>query len=133
MIFADGRIVLYQVVINTLRLLSIVVAYFILRTGVEPHALFYVYIVFSLLIVIATQWCLYKTIHYDNSVLIRKSYIPSLSVLALFLLFLLLPNVGRPIIRISTGVVYLLCIEFFIGLSNKEKEYIKSLLVRKIK
>lgn len=129
LLFADGRIALYQIVINTLRLASVVAGYFVLRTIAEPKYLFYTYILFSVFIVIATQWVLYKTLYYNNKTLIMKSYIPSLLVLVLFLPTLMLPVSVHPIIRIIIAMCYLLVLEFFIGLSKKERFFI----VNKIK
>lgn len=130
-LFADGRIALYQIVINTLRLAAVGVAYLVLRKGVEPQALFYTYIAFSALIVIATQWCLYKTLHYDNKPLIKKSYIPSLSVLAMFLPIMLVPDSVHPLLRIVLAMSYLVILEFLIGLSTKERVFIINKIKRK--
>ena len=126
LLFADGRIALYQIVVNILRLLAVFCGYIILRLDFQPQALFYVYIFFSLLIVIATQWCLKKTINYNNMILVKKSYLPSLAILFLFLPVLLLPSSIHPLCRIVVAVGYLLILEFLIGLSKKEKNYIIS-------
>lgn len=126
LLFADGRIALYQIVINTLRLLAVAVAFLVLRAGFCPQALFYTYIIFSVFIVIATQWCLKKTLNYDNKVLIKKSYIPSLSVLVLFLPVLYLPSTINPLIRIIIAIIYLVGLEFFVGLGKNERTFILS-------
>lgn len=121
-LFASGKIALYQIVINTLRLITILFAYIILKSGSEPQALFYSYIIFSILIVFATQWCLRKTLHYDISSLVRKSYIPSLLTLLSFLPILFLQINVHPLTRILLTMLYLLIIEFFVGLSKHERE-----------
>ena len=124
MLFADGRIALYQLLINTLRLVSVFAAYLVLKSGTPPEALFYTYITFSVIVVFATQYCLHKTLGYDNSILIKNSYVPSLAVLAIFLLVLLLPDSLHPLLKISISIIYLLLLEFFVGLSKKERSYI---------
>lgn len=125
-IFADGRIALYQFVINTLRLLSIVVAYIALRFLSIPQALFYVYIAFSVLIVFSTQWCLYKTLNYDISTLFKESYIPSFKVLCLILPILYFSFIAHPLLHIIFTLIILVTIEFFIGLNRKERNFIQT-------
>lgn len=125
MLFADGRIALYQVVVNSLRVLSVFVAYLALRRGVEPYALFFTYILFSIIIVIATQWCLYKTIHYNNRKLIRGSYVPSIVVLLLLLpVIMVIPVSIHPLLRIILTISYLIIIEIYVGLNIKERTYL---------
>ena len=132
-LFASGKIALYQVLINTLRLLSIVIAYILLKNGAEPQALFYTYMAFSVIGVIASQWCLKKALNYDVNVLIIRSYIPSLSILLLFIPVTLIP-VGsiNVILRIIISILYLLVLDFFIGLSSKEKQFIYAKLKKRI-
>ncbi len=121
LLFADGRIALYQVVVNSLRLSAVIVAYLFLKWGAVPEVLFYTYISFSILIVFSTQWCLHKTLNYNNGYLFKKSYMPSISVLLLFLPMLLLPKSIHPFLRIILSIVYLLVLEFCVGLSHKER------------
>ena len=123
-LFADGRIAIYQIIVNTLRLIAVVVAFFVLKSGATPNSLFYTYIIFSLLIVIATQWCLHYTLKYDNKKLIRKSYIPSLTVLIVFIPILFLPESIHVLVRIAISMLYLSLVEIFIGLNIKERQYI---------
>lgn len=124
LLFADGRIALYQITINILRLLAVFVGYFVLKAGMEPQFLFLTYIFFSLLIVISTQFCLKRTLNYNNKTLIKNSYIPSLIVLILFIPILQIPSTAHPIVRIIIAVSYLLLLEFFIGLSKNEKQFV---------
>ena len=131
-LFASGKIALYQLVINTLRLVAVGVAYFVLKTGVEPQALFITYIVFSLIIVFATQWCLYKTLHYDIKNLFKRSYLPSILILSLFCpLFLFIFNIS-PLLRIFIAISYLFILEFFIGLSQHDRSIIGRVLMQKL-
>lgn len=124
MLFASGKIALYQIVVNTLRLFAIVVAYFVLKSGAEPYALFYTYIAFSIIIVIATQWCLHKSLNYNNKPLIVHSYLPSCSILICFLLVLFIPNSIHPFFRIVIAEVYLVLLELLLGLSKNERQYV---------
>lgn len=126
LLFASGKIAMYQVVINCLRLLAIAVAYFVLSSGAEPYSLFITYIIFSSICILASQWCLYKTLHYNTRNLYVKSYIPSILTLALFLPVLLLPASIHQVVKIIISLPYLLVIEFFVGLSRNERIYILS-------
>lgn len=122
-LFADGRIALYQIVINVLRLLAVVTGYVVLNSGFPPESLFIAYILFSILIVISTQWCLKKTLNYNIKGLIIKSYIPSLLTLACTLPIFLLPHSITPPVRITVSIVYYSVILVLVGLSKREREY----------
>ncbi len=126
-LFASGKIALYQIVVNTLRLLTIGFAYIILRAGSEPQALFYSYILFSVFIVFATQWCLHRVLHYNVTTLMIQSYIPSILTLVCFLPVLYIPIEVHPLIRIIYTMGYLLCVEFLVGLNKFER---KAIVVR---
>ena len=126
-LFASGKIALYQVLINTLRLLSVIVAYVVLKNGAEPNALFVVYILFSVIGVITSQWCLKKTINFNMKIIVYKSYIPSLCILTLFLPILLIPTGFIDVeFRVVISFIYLILIEFRLGLSKKERDYVFS-------
>ena len=129
LIFASGKIALYQVLINSLRLLSIICAYFVLKSGFPAQSLLITYIVFSVVVVVCTQWCLHKTLNYDNSLLIKQSYLPSLCITLLMLpVFFIRPSI-HPSIIIVFAIIYLLILDFTIGLSSKERAF----LLKKIK
>lgn len=131
-LFANGRIALYQLIINTLRILAIVVAFFVLRTGGEAYALFYVYITFSVICVFCTQWCLKATMNYDMRNLYLKSYLPSLAIVCLSLLSILLPSSINPIVRITISLLYVAVLEFFIGFSKAERHRCISFIKSKL-
>ena len=133
LIFADGRIAVYQVIVNTLRLVAIVVAYIVLKMGTPPEALLITYIGFSAIIVIVTQLILRYTLKFDNSILVKKSYLPSLMVLVCFLPILLMPDFLHPFVKIVIACLYLLMLEMFIGMNKKERNYILDLFTSKIR
>lgn len=123
-LFADGRIKLYQIVINILRVLAVVVGYFVLKTGVAPEALFITYIVFSVLIVVATQWCLKKTLNYDLRSLFKRAYLPSLLTIVCTLPVFIIPSSLHSIIRICISLLYYSIIVFLIGLNRSERSFV---------
>ena len=130
-IFASGRIKLYQVLINTLRLFAIVAAYIVLRMGFPAHSLLYAYILFSIIIFFAAQYTLSATLGYDNTKLWKGSYIPSLLVTMLLIPLIVidfkLPNIISVVI---IEIIYLLLV-YAVALSKKERSKIAQLLSRK--
>ena len=126
-IFASGRIKLYQILINTLRLLAIAAAYIVLRMGFPAHTLLYAYITFSVIIFFAAQYTLHVTLNYNNMKLWKGSYIPSITITLLLIPFILidfkLPSILN-IILIESLYLLLIC---SIGLSKKERNGINKL------
>lgn len=128
-IFASGNIRFYQLSVNTLRVLAVVVGYFILRAGAPPYALFIVYIIFSVLIVFVIQYVLNRIVGFDNSILWKKSYLPSLLITALFLPFLVIPFKLSPLPIIVLGITYAALLEYFIGFTQNERKKIISFVI----
>lgn len=129
-IFASGDIKLFQIIPSTLKLLSILVAYFALREGYPAYSLLYAYIIFSILIFFANQWILKHTIQFNTTRLVKNSYLPSLLVTLLFLPFCFI-NIGiHPILMIALSFIYLLLLTFIFGLSSEERILVRSLYVK---
>ena len=128
LIFASGKIAVYQFLSNTLRLLALVAAYFILKSGASQFSLYYTYISCTAIIIITNQIIINRVLNYDNMVLIKGSYIPSLSVVFLFLPYLFLSFPIHPSLSILIGVCYLCLIIYFVGLNNSEKKYLRKLI-----
>ncbi len=133
-LFASGRIKLYQVLINSLRLTSIAIAYIALKCGLPPQSLFVSYIMMSLLVVFSSQWVLHKELKYDNSILFKNSYIPSLLVVICCLPFVLLfHSNAHPIVEIMIAMLYVAVIEFFVGLNKRERNMIMQFVMSHLK
>ena len=133
LLFASGNIAFYQVLINTLRLISIGAAYFVLKEGCPPEMLFVTYIVFSIFIIFATQYCLYRTLNFNSSFLIKKSYLPSLSVAALAIPVFLVHIDIHPALLMIGSMTYLFSIIYALGLSKEEKINIKKITKKIVK
>ena len=123
-LFADGRIKLYQIWINALRVLAVIVAYFVLKAGAPPETLFVTYIVFSVMIVFATQWCLKKTLNYNLGKLFAKAYLPSLLTIVCTLPVFLLPQTILAPVRIIICLLYYLLVLAYVGLNQNERKYV---------
>lgn len=131
MIFASGKIKLYQVSVNTLRLISIAAAYWVLKMGGPAHSLLWAYIAFSAIIFIVSQWVLHHSLNFNNSVLIKRSYIPSIAATLLFFPACLLPDFFHPLVQATIIEFYLIVVILFIGLSKAERLFIRN-FIRKI-
>lgn len=123
-IFASGKIKLYQISINTIRLLSIFVAYFALKYGLPAQALLWTYILFSIVIFFVSQIVLSRTIGFDNRLLWKQSYVPSFQISALLTPVFLVPFSIHPSFVILISELYFIILVYGFGLSKKEKQYI---------
>lgn len=129
-VFATGKIALYQILVNTNRVLAIVVAFIALKAGAPAEALFYSYIAFAVVIFFMKQIALNKTVKFDNNLLFKRSYLPSLIVVALFLPCMFIPLNLHPILHLSITMLYLLVLIYMIGLGKEEKSYVNRLFNR---
>lgn len=132
LIFASGRIKNYQVVVNTLYLFSIVVAYYCLKFGAPAYFLQLTYVVFSIIIFIVRQVVVNRIVKFDNLRIIKDSYVPSILVFTIFMVWLFVPLSKDPLITIVINTIVLIIIEYFIGLNRSEKRMINSYIVRYI-
>lgn len=126
-IFASGNIKWYQIIVNTLFLLSVVAAFFVLRAGAPAYYLVVTYIIFSLIVLVVRQVVLNRVVHFNNWVVLKKAYLPSLLVLILFLpqIFILRLFSFHPLIRISITICYLLLLIWGVGLNHSERGYLQ--------
>lgn len=124
LIFASGRIALYQLVINTLRLTAIFFGYLVLKSGVPAYYLYYAYIGVSVVVFFVMQSILHKTIGFDNSILWKKSYLPSLAVTVLFVPSCFFLSFIPPFLRILLVLAYLSILILFIGFTRSERTYL---------
>ena len=132
-IFASGKIALYQISVSVLNVLSIVLAFLVLYAGYPAYGLIVSYILVSILKFFVMQWVLHKTIHIENSILIRRSYLPSLLVVILLLPVLLLRGIIHPMPLIVISIIYVMALVFFVGLNKKERSYILTLAQKILK
>ena len=130
-IFASGKIKLYQIVINILRILSIVSAFIVLKYGAPAQSLLITYIVFAIIIFIAGQWVLHKTLNYDNFILWKHSYIPSIATFVIFIGIAFFSRMLPAFLDIVVAEVLLLFTIFVVALSSKERKGILDLLKKK--
>ncbi len=124
-IFASGKIKSYQIVTSLLNIISICFGFVVLYFGSPAYYLLVVYIIFTIVRVIAVQIILHNVLNYDNRKIVYGSYIPSLMVVALFVPFLFIDTgIFHPIIRQICFICYLMSLIFMIGLNRAEKSYL---------
>ncbi len=131
-IFASGKISLFQALVSILNLISIILGYLVLKAGAPAYFLLVAYIAVSVCMFFAIQYSLKKTLHYDNRKLWSNSYIPSIITLVLFVPILFLPDLFHPFIKICIVVSYLSCLEWFICLTRKERNSICTVINKHI-
>lgn len=129
-IFASGKIRSYQLIVNTIFLFSLPVAYWVLKSGYEPYALQYTYIVFSVIVLIVRQIILQRVVKFNTRRIILHSYFPALLVSGVLCPWIYLRNVLPPFWTIGLSVVYALLAIFFCGLKKEERLFVLGVLNR---
>lgn len=129
LIFAGGNIKCYQLSVNTLFLISVVAAYFVLKAGAPAYSIITTYIVFSIIVLVVRQYILHKVMKINNWVIVKKSYIPSLLVTFLYLPFLFLHPDWHPLVINTLSLGYLFVLIAFVGASKEER--LKILIILK--
>lgn len=127
-IFASGKIKFYQILVNTIWLCSIGVAYLVLRGGAPAYSLFGTYICFTMIVQIARQWVLHRTLHFNNWILIKRSILPAIMVAIMLVIYTLLSIKLHPILNILTMTLYLCGMIWLLGLSRQERKAILGLI-----
>jgi O-antigen/teichoic acid export membrane protein len=131
-VFATGKIKLYQIIVNTLLVSSIVVGYLAMRRGMPPEYLFYVYIAFSFLVFLVRPFIIVRITKFDVWALVRGSYVPVLLITLLFVPTLCLKQVAGPIQSVVVAYAYFVLLLYFIGLRKNERQYVNSLIRNKL-
>lgn len=124
LIFASGKIALYQLVVNTLRLTALFFGYLVLKSGAPAYYLYFAYIGVSIVVFFVMQSILHKTLDFDNSILWKRSYLPSLAVTVLFVPSCFFLGFVPPFLRILLVLIYLGVLVLFIGFSKSERTYL---------
>ena len=132
-IFASGKINLYQLCFSALNVFSVVLGFFVLYYGAPAYSLIIAYISVSALKIFIVQWVLHHTLHYNNGLLWRNSYFPSLLILALFTPVLFVPDIIHPAIKLTISFVYICVLEWFIGLKKAERVKIQDFASKRLR
>lgn len=128
LVFASGKLSLYQTSVSLLNISSVIIAYFVLRQGAPAYALFYVYIAISAIRFIVMQWILHRLFGLSNRKLIKDAILPSILVTGLFLPSLLLRHMIHGLGMIFVSFVLGLLLVLFIGLTKMERNQLLSII-----
>lgn len=131
-IFSTGKIKAYQITTNTILGLSVAAGYLILRSGMPPMSLFYVYIAFSLGAAIARQLILMRLSMPLVRALIRRSYIPSLTVTALCIPCYIARTWLSPWLILTMAFTVLLLSIYYLGLNSEERIFVRDMAKKAI-
>lgn len=129
LIFATGKIRNYQVILNTVFLLSVFAAFFVLKTGVPAFYLLVTYIGFSVIALIIRQVVLNKVVRFNNRRLFFESYFPCIQIVLFFTPFIFIKQFLGTWSALALGVLYLAILIFLLGLNTKER----SLIIERVK
>lgn len=124
LIFATGKIKVYQLVINTIFLLSLPAAFFVLKFDANPSYYFYTYIIFSIIAFFFRQVILQKLVHFDVWLMVKESYLPSI---LLFLSGITLTYMANTFLKLhplvnAFIVAFLIIIMVFVFCFNKSEK-----------
>lgn len=131
-VFATGKIKLYQIIVNTLLVSSIVVGYLAMRRGMPPEYLFYVYIAFSFMVFLVRPFIIIRITKFDVWALVRCSYVPVLLITLLFLPTLYLKQIMGQMLSVVVAYAYFVILLYIIGLRKNERHYVNSLVRNKL-
>ena len=130
-IFASGNISFYQICSSLTNILAIVAGFFVLRGGAPAFFLLVAYIVVSIIRFLVIQWALHRTLDYDNRILFRHSYLPSLVTTLCFFPMIFIRTHLHPIFNIIIAIIYLSILVWYIGLNRDERNRISSFVINK--
>lgn len=133
-IFATGSIKKYQLIVQTLFLLSLPLAYIALSYKADPSYLYYSYIFISLLSVYVRHLLLIEQAKNTSLSYAKKTYLPSILLFALTAFWVYIVDMFA-FSCIVKGVIVLcgvLFLCYYIGLSIQEQKTIRSLFISRI-
>lgn len=135
LVFATGKIKTYQIILNSILLLSIPLAYLVLREGYPAYSMIVAYIFVSLIALVVRQIVLNKLVKFNNIRLLKEAYFPCFLVTILFLPFLYFHTYMNVIYSSILGMLYLCILILCLGMNCGERRYfiliMKKLLNRK--
>lgn len=132
-VFATGRVKQYQLIVNSLVILSVIVGYFVIRHYMKAETLFYVYIAFSFIVFLVRPFILVRISHFDIRRLVYDSYIPVLMVTALFMPIFLTRSFMHPIACVAVAYLYFAVLVYFVALKKKERSWIVAAVLERFR
>lgn len=137
--YASGKIGLYNVVTSVLGLLVLPLSYFVLKAGYPPYAVYLMSLFISVVVQLASILIMKKKIGVSVRDYCKKVFLPSILVLLCSLPISLIPYsiINESFLRVMiVGLVSLVsvgAIGYYVGLNKGEKELLLSFIGRLIK
>mgnify|MGYP000037406583 CR=1 FL=1 len=122
-VFATGKIKLYQTIESSLILLSVIIGYFVLNLGYDAYFFQIIIIIFSIITLAVRHIVLIYIVKINSLEIIKKSYIPSCILAILYIPALIIKIPFHPIFNIIVVISYTLLLIWIICLNHKEKSY----------
>lgn len=119
---------MFQVTINTLRIVSVLFAYFLLRANLPAYSIYYSYIFFNIIAFGLRQYILRKSTDFDVSILWRHAYLPCLCVVLLSLPVLLIKQFVHPFVLIIIAVTCICVLILFVGFKVNDRHLLKLII-----
>lgn len=132
LIFASGKIYLYQIVVNILVGISVVAGFIAIKAGFGSESLFYCYMFFSAIIFFVRPIIMLRVVKFRVSSLIKDSYIPVFIVSLLTAPVFILRNHLNAWLLIIIAMLWYMIIVWIIGLNSMEKNKIISYINGKV-
>jgi O-antigen/teichoic acid export membrane protein len=124
LIFASGKIYLYQITVNILIAISVLAGFVAVKSGFGGESLFYCYMIFSAIIFFIRPVIMLRVVHFKISFLIKDSYLPVFYVTLLTApVFLLRCHINAWIL-IFIAMLWYLAVVWLTGLNKAERHLI---------
>lgn len=124
LIFASGRIYLYQIVVNILVAASVILGFLCVRAGFGGESLFYCYMFFSVIIFFTRPIIMLRVVKFHIPTLIKDSYLPVFFVTLLTAPVFLLRHHINAWLLIFIAMLWYLTAVWILGLNATEKKTI---------
>lgn len=133
LINASGKIKYFQIILSSIMLLSLPIAYILFRFGFPPHYFLLTFIGLSIINTIIRQILLKIILKFDIKYFIKKSYFQILKVAIIIIpLFMVLPlfqsSLTRFVLFSFISIFWTLLSIYFLGLEKSEKLVISSII-----
>ena len=132
LIFASGKIYLYQITVNILIAISVLAGFVAVKSGFGGESLFYCYMFFSAIIFFVRPIIMLRVVKFRVSSLIKDSYIPVFIVSLLTAPVFILRNHLNAWLLIIIAMLWYMIIVWIIGLNSMEKNKIISYINGKV-
>jgi hypothetical protein len=132
-IHATGKIKYFQIILSTVTMLSLPLAFVLFKIGYTPASILVVYILTSSLNILICQVLLKRLINFNIKYFMKISYLKILYVLSfvspLFLIrFFFTDGIIRFIILSTVSIIWFFIAVYSVGLEKRERELIFAMI-----